>query len=463
MKKLLTVLFTFLAVVLLVACKPTPDPIDPDPIDPDPVDPTNNGELVDFSAIYGRSSEIKVWIDDENGEYMEAIIAEFNKIYPNIVVKHTHRGSVESRELLKTYGPSGNGADVFQFPHDHLAQAILEDLVYPLPTSTKTLLEARAHELGLNIATLWYDETNGSFDPSSPNAVERLYAVPMSIESVGLYYNKDLVETPHTTFEALFAAADVWNAAENADDPTRTNAEAGRFYLATASHWADSYFMQFAYSAFGFYPFGPNLDDPSAVGFANAASALAWARNELKPRTTGGLNHNGVTGAANFEGGKIPYIISGPWSHEAYRAADLNYGVAPIPTINGNDTQTFAGAMMAAVYKDSDNKEDAIRFVEFLNSDIAMQLQYEMKNKLPALKTELLENIDGVVDDALLYAMAQQLETSVPMPTIPQVTHYWGPGETMLINVWNTTMTIAEATAAAEQSYRVRVGLSTGE
>jgi arabinogalactan oligomer / maltooligosaccharide transport system substrate-binding protein len=448
MKKLLTLAIILLAAFSLAACKPANEDSDPTV----PVDPQNNGQRIDFGDSIVQKTKIVVWIDDEAGEYMQAVIAEFNKLYPNIIVEHQHYGSVDAREMLKTFGPSGNGADVFQFPHDHLAQAVLEDLVYPLPTATKTKLEARAHELGLNIATLFYDETNKSFNPASPNAVERLYAVPMSIESVGLFYNTDMITTPAATYEALFAAADVWNA----------TADPGVFYLGTSSHWADSYFMQHVYSSFGFFPFGPTLDNPSAVGFETqaAVNALTWIRTQLKPRATGTGGHNSVSGGSLFEQGKIPYVIAGPWNHEAFKNAGINYAVAPLPSINGNPTRSFAGAMMAAVYKYSDFKEEAIAFVEFLNSDIAMELQYEYKGKLPALKAELLENIEGVNEDALLMAMAQQLTTSVPMPTIPQVTYYWGPGETLLQQVWNTTAVITEAVIAAESGYRTRANLA---
>lgn len=469
MKKFLTILLVALFAFSLAACKN--DNVDTeDPTTPvDTPDPQNNGQRIDFGDSLIQKTSIRVWIDDEEGEYMEAVIAEFNKVYPNIVVRHQHMGTVDSRELLKTFGPSGNGADVFQFPHDHLAQAILEDLVYALPNSTKTLLEQRSHELGLSIATLSYDETANSFDPQSPNAVERLYAVPMSIESVGLYYNKDLVTTPHTSYEALLAAAATWNAqvaADNASGDTRTNAQKGYFYLGNSSHWADSYFVQHIYSAFGFYPFGATLDNPNAVGFANAVPALTWMVNTLKPQVTGTGAHNSVTAGANFETGKIPYIITGPWSNEAFKNAGINYGVAPMPTINvgGVDkaTSTFAGAQMAAVYKYTENAADAIRFVEFLSSDVAMKLQYEMKGKLPALQTDLLSNIPGVGDDELMMSMAAQLETSIPMPTIPQVQYYWGPGETMIIQVWNNAIAPATAAATAESSYRTLAGLASG-
>ena len=115
----------------------------------------------------------------------------------------------------------------------------------------------------------------------------------------------------------MFAAADVWNATLADDDSGRTNAEAGLYYLGISSHWADSYFVQAIYSAFGFYPFGVNLDDPSAVGFENAVPALEWMKDELKPRTTGTGSHNSIGAGANFELGDIPYIIAGPWNIEA--------------------------------------------------------------------------------------------------------------------------------------------------
>jgi arabinogalactan oligomer/maltooligosaccharide transport system substrate-binding protein len=423
----------------------------------------NNGELIDFGDILVPSSSIRVWMDDENGEYMAAVIEEFNKVHPNIIVEFQHMGSVDARELLKTFGPSGNGADIFQFPHDQLAQAVLEDLVLPLPSSLKTSLVGRSAQLGLDIATLSYDETNGSFDPTSSNAVESLFAVPLSLESVGLFYNKNLVTTPATTMEALLAAGATWNASltlSTTDDPTRTNAQAGYFYLGTTSHWADSYFMQPFYSAFGFTPFGVNLDDASAVGYVNTVNALTFFKTQLKPIVAGTGQTDSTSGAANFEAGNIPYVIGGPWNHEAFLKANVDYGVAPMPTINGQNMRTFAGAMMAAVYKYSNNSEDAIKFVEFLTTDIAMELMYEYKTKLPALNNNLLGNITGLSEDELLLAMAEQLKTSVPMPTIPQVTYYWGPGETMIKDVWNNDIDPTVAVTTAEASYRVRSGLA---
>jgi len=449
MKKIFSSLLIVMFVLFIVACTPG-------------ASETNNGAEIDFSEIYTEKETITVWIDDQNGEYMQAVIAAFNETAAgrNIIVQHQHMGTVDARERLKTFGLTGNGADIFQFPHDHLAAAILEDLVYALPSSVANRVAERAHPLGMDIATLLYDETTGRFGPGA-NAQENVYAVPMSLEAVGLYYNKALVPTPASTMEELLLQAATWNQALASDGSGQTNAQKGWYYLGTSSHWADSYFMQTFYSALGFQPFGENLDDPSAVGFADAVAALTWFRDHLKPATTGNNNHNSVGAGANFVAGHIPYIIAGPWNIEEYADAEgLDFGIAPLPSINGVSGAPFAGAQMAAIYKYSDNKEAATAFLEFLMSDKAMELQLQMKYKLPALKPELLPNIAGFSTDPYLPAISLQLQSAIPMPTIPAVQYYWGPGESMIISVWNNPATvIANAVVAAEQAYRAQAGL----
>ncbi len=440
-KKIITLFLLFIIVFGAASCKKDPVEV--------------GGVVIDFSKTLVQKSEITVWIDDEDGEYMEAIIEAFNVEYPNIIVHHQHMGSVDAREKLKTFGPSGNGADVFQFPHDHLAAAYSENLLYALPSETQELINSRAHQMGIDIATI----TEGS--------VDKLYAVPMSIEALSLYYNKALVDTVPTSLEQILTDGATWNAAtvastHDGSEDTRTNTEAGFYYLTTSSHWADSYFDQFIFSSFGFRPFGQNGDDPSAVGFNSQSmkDALTFMRDELKPIVTGGNDIVDGQGAA-FEDGNIPYIISGPWSNEAYtEALGDDLGISVLPSVDGEAGKPFAGAIMAAVYKYAKNPGDAIKFVEFLNSDDAMAIQYEFKTKLPALKSELLSDIEGLSDDALLMTTAQQLDNAIPMPTIPEVQHYWGPAETLIRNVWINGNDIDTAVVAAETSYETLKDLS---
>ncbi len=414
----------------------------------------NNGGIIDFSDLIKPKTEIRVWIDDEKGDYVAELIEEFNKVEPNILVTHQHMGTADAREKLKTFGPSGNGADVWQLPHDNLSVAISEDLVLGLGDDVKNRLEETIHPLGMKIGTVNYNESTGAFDGTG---VDKLYGVAQSIEAIVLMYNKSLISSngPVETFEQLEQEALAY---------TNTT---GKYYLGQSSHWADSYMLQFAYSAHGFYPFGENLNDSSSVGFAKlingeyvatteATNAVNWIMNTLKPITTGTASHDSQNAGAAFEGGTLPYIISGPWMIESY-ASKLgdNFGVTTIPTINidGEDkeAQPFTGAIMNSVYKYSKQQEAATKFVEFMSGDKGMVLLYKYKGKLPALKTELLPS--DVKNDPILTVVSNQIDKAVPMPVIPSSASYWGPGESMLKDVWNNGTDIAKALATAEKGY----------
>lgn len=415
------------------------------------------GEEINFAQHQAKKQVITVWLDDTDEVFMDEIIPAFKELYPNIEVNFQHMGTVDSREKLKTYGIAGKGADVFQFPHDHMAQAILDDLVYDLPDELKGRLEERIIPVALDIASLCYNSETRSFE-CTPGAVKKLFAVPISIESVSLYYNKNLVDEADlpTSFEQLLE-----------DSAAYREANEGKRYFASGSHWADAYFLQCIYSAFGWTPFGPELNDPSEVGFSKQESkdAIDWMIDKLKPEVTGNANHDSINGLSLFEEGELPFILTGPWSIKQFRDAEVNFGNITIPTIAGNSASTFAGAQMVAVYKYSENKDAATKFVEFLQSDTAAQMLYKVSGKCPALKEEILANISGIMDDEnfeLTSVMLEQLETSIPMPTIPEVTYYWGPAEAMIKGIWNSDGDVDNETENAERAYNASRNLAAG-
>ncbi len=433
MKKIVTAITVGLCASLLTGCSET-----------------NNGGIIDFSDLIRPKTEIRVWIDDEQGDYVAELIKEFNKIEPDILVTHQHMGTADAREKLKTFGPSGNGADVWQLPHDNLAPAISEDLVLALSSDVKNRLEETLHETAMDIGCMYY---NGGDDfTQQPGQETKLFGVPQSIESIVLMYNAALVDTPVTTFEQLVTEANAYQSST------------GKPYLGQSSHWADSYMVQFAYSAFGFYPFGPELNDASEVGFdsVEAQNALTWMRDVLKPITTGDGTADSQNSGASFESGELPYIISGPWMIESYKEKlgnDLK--VTTIPSINGNDAKPFTGAIMNSVYKYSKEPEAATKFVEFMSSEVGMDLMYKYKGKLPALKSELLS--DEVKADEILQIVSKQIEMAVPMPTIPSTSSYWGPGEAMIKSIWNSNADIVAALKEAEVSYKAAEALRKGQ
>lgn len=445
MKRFITLLLTFTFIFVLVGCDKTV------------------GEKIDFSQSQSKKVKLIVWLDDDKGILSSELAQAFMNKYPNIIVDIRHAATVDARERLKTFGDAGG--DIFQFPHDHMAQAILEDLVYPLPDQLYQTLQSRINQVALDIASTSYNPETKRFGEGD----KQLFAVPISIESVALYYNIDLLNKIHgegnwsvpETMEEMITLAQAYEPVV-INEGDGTPIKSSRYYFATGSHWGDQYFNQFIYSAFNWRPFGENGDNDEVVGFENPnlTAALEWMITNLKPITTGTGNHDSVSGQSLFEEGKQPYLLTGPWAISTFVNADVNFEVTTLPSINGAPTRTYAGAQMMAVYKYSKNKEAAVKFVEFMTSDEAAEIIYRIQNKLPALSNDLLENIEGLRQNQALKATSAQLETSIPMPTIPAVTYYWGPGETMLINIWNSGKLITEEQAVAEAAYQAAKALA---
>lgn len=415
------------------------------------------GNKTDFSESQAKRVELRVWMDDDDGNLFSAIEKDFEAKYTNIDVVFQHMATVDAREKLKTYGQSGNGADIFQFPHDHMSQAILDDLVYQLPDDLNAKLTAQMNPVAMDIATVSYNDSNKTFDP---NGEEKLYAVPISLESVALYYNIDLLKLIYgeenweahanpETFEAFLADIAAYQPVQ-----IEEGVMSDSHYFAQTSHWADQYMLQFIYSAFGWRPFGANGNDDTAVGFEDAklTSALTWMMETLKPAINS-TNADSVAGQSLFEQGLLPFVFTGPWCIQTFKNAGINFGVTTLPSINGNAVSTFAGAQMLAAYKYSKNLDEATLFLEYMASVDAQTILYQQEGDLPALNEANLASVPGLSEDQPLQATIEQLKTSIPMPTIPAVTYYWGPGETMVKNIWNSNASITEQQGVAEDSY----------
>ncbi len=436
MKKLLTIFLSVFALFALVSCA---EELQPD--------------IIDFSQSQVENEIITVWLDDTDGLFTDEVIPAFNEVYPDIEVQFQHMGALDARDRLKTYGVSGNGSDVFMFPHDHLSLAILEDLVYELPDELYDELNETMLDVAMDIATAGTRGTDNT----------TLYAVPLSIESIFVMYNKNLITDEEVaaleTWQDVIEYAAVWEAANE-----------GKQLLTTNSHWADNYYNQAIYSAFGWRPHGTDGTDGTQVGFEdeNLTNALSWMYDNLKPIVTGNDSHDSY-GTTPFEQGSAAMIIAGPWSITTFeeKMDDLGseLGATAVwqfaeDTPGVTDvTRTFAGSQMVAVYKNSSNKEAAIKFVSFLATETAQNILYQTSNDCPALKD--LSNIEGIGTDTYMQVMLEQLETSIPMPTIAEVTYYWAAAETMVINVWNSAADIEVEQKKAEASYLASKALAS--
>ena len=304
-------------------------------------------------------------------------------------------GFGDIRGQLATAGPAGEGPDIIIGAHDWLGELIQNGLIEPI-----VLPEAVKKE----------------FDPVAIDAFGwggQLYGLPYATECVALVYNKDLVPEVPATFEDLLITA-----------KGLTDQEAGEYGFLIQE--PDPYHTFALFSAGGGYIFGNNPDgtlNPCDIGLDNAggiAGAILLDQMVKDGIEVAGADYGMVTGL--FNTGKLAMMIGGPWTLPDAQKGGINYGVAPIPTINGNAPKVFVGVQGFMVSAFSENKVLANLFIKdfLVNNDVMMKL-YTAGGRPPAY----LPTLQEVSGNADIQGFAASAANGYPMPKIPEMGSVW--------------------------------------
>lgn len=370
------------------------------------------------------AGSLLVWMD--NDDWAHAVIEGFNKKYPEVSIKYENVGNVDSRGKVSLDGPAGIGPDVFLMPHDHIGNAIIDDICLPFPPEMQAKYADILLDASIKTCTFEGD----------------LYAVPISTENIAFFYNKDLLGNtpPPRSFEDVIAFAEKWN-----------NPAANKYAL----RWQvdDSYHNYFFLTAFGMKLFGPDMDDFRNPGFdGEGARQGVEFHNSL--RNYYRVNTADTTWDATvaaFQRGEVPFTITGPWAIGDAKKNGINFGITRLPTIKGNQPRCFSGNIIAAISSYTKNPNAARAFVDYLASVEGETIQFNVTGKLAAYKD--ISGIEGLRDDPLLLGIMEQAPYADPMPTIPEVNQMWDALKALFTFTWDGQLTPAEAQVKAMDTY----------
>ncbi|HLN64941.1 MAG TPA: maltose ABC transporter substrate-binding protein [Symbiobacteriaceae bacterium] len=291
---------------------------------------------------------------------------------------------------------AGKGPDImYGLPHDNLGTFQKAGFLEPVPAGV------------IN---------NADYEKVSLDAVSydgKLYAVPVSMEAVGLLYNKKMVPNAPKTWDEFVKAAQ----------------DKGFVY-----DIKNFYFSYGFIGGMGGYVFKANNGalDPKDVGLGNegAQKALALMDDFVNKYKLMPLDINGDMAKATFVGGKAGMYISGPWDIKAATDAGIDLGVAPMPTLpNGKPFTPFVGVQAAFVSSGSKNKAAAFDLVKYLNEKTPMPL-FKTGNRFP-VQTKVAQSAD-VKANVALTGFGASAANGVPMPNIPAMSTVWEPAGKMI-------------------------------
>ncbi len=240
------------------------------------------------------------------------------------------------------------------------------------------------------------------------------YGVPWYVETRVLYYRTDLAEKagwskpPQTLDELKQFATDMQD---------KGGAQYG-IQLPAGGTGSWQTFMPFAWSK------GATLTNDDASEYTLDSPEMTDALTFYKSFFDDGLSPTRTLDAGELESGfadgTYGSFISGPWHAGLVEDAGVSkdqYAVAPFPGDSTSPGTSFVGGGDLAVFSDSDNKDGAWKYVQWLSQPDTQQAFYDEVGDLPAVKSAW-ESGDLSTDENLK-VFGEQLDSTMAPPAVP--------------------------------------------
>lgn len=371
---------------------------------------------VPAAAGAAEAGKLLVWINGDKGfNGLQKVGDDFAaKSGVPVTVEHPEDAPAKFQQAAA----AGKGPDVWCWPHDRIGEWIQGGLIVPVTPArgVKDEIDAKA----------WSAFTVGG----------KIWGYPLSVESIGLVYNKALVKTAPKSF----------------DDVVKLDKQlSAKGKKAILWDYNNTYFTWPLLAANGGYVFARDAKgdlDPSKVG-VNSPGALKGAEL-LESMVKSGVMPKGATYSAmeaGFNKGEIAMMITGPWAWDNVKKSQIDFGVAPIPAVGGKPGKPFVGVLGCMIAAPSPNKDIAKEFIEgyVLKLEGLKKINADVPLGTPANKAFFKE----LAADAHIQATMANVQLGEPMPNIPEMGKFWSAMASALENITNGRQSPKEALDAA--------------
>jgi multiple sugar transport system substrate-binding protein len=274
--------------------------------------------------------------------FVEAIVAKYNSMQKNVHIDMTIMPGNVLADKLEVSLATGSGPDISTVPNGAVQEV------------------AEFADAGV-IQPVDYAYGSGGVDKSVfPKAFfpavtwkGRLYGIPMTIQSVGLYYNPEMykaagIAVPSTTGELISAA-----------EKLTKNGISG-FPLATTG--VIDWWSLFLWAYGGDYT-NPSVTKATLDSKAGLAAFEAWGNAEKNYKVSP-LNLTGSQGDSLFSTKRAAMDFSGPWVISGFQGAKVPFEVMAFPGAQGQKIALGTGGTMvlSAKCKELGAARDFFRF-----------------------------------------------------------------------------------------------------
>ena len=334
-----------------------------------------------------------VWINGDKGyNGLQKVGDEFaKKSGVQVVVQHPEAAP----DKFQAAAGAGKGPDIFCWPHDRVGEWAKSGLIVPIrpPQRIRDEIEPSTWK-----AFTWNDQ---------------LWGYPLSIEAIGLIYNKALVKTPPASFDDVIAL----------DKQLAKQDKKAILWVHSQSFFTWPLLAGAGGTIFGRDDKG-RLD--AKVTGINNPGALAGALM-LERLVKDGLMPAGAKYPdmeSQFAAGKTAMMINGPWAWDNVKKAKIDFGVAPVPAVlPGQPSKPFVGVLGCMITAPSKLKDIGREFIEnhLLRIESLKMVSADVPLGTPANKAYFQElSADPNIRATMANALAGE-----PIPNIPEMGRVW--------------------------------------
>ncbi len=405
-----------------------------------------------------ESISLQFWGTFDDQSYYDQAISEYEAIHKNVSIEYTPISFVDYESGLINSFASQRGPDIFLIHNTWLPK--FADKISPLPQNkpskneepimTYKYFKENFVDVAVKDLTIGEDEVNRD-----------IYAVPLYVDTLALFYNKDMFNTkgitlPPRTYQNL--SDDVEKLTER-DSRNRIVKSAIALGYSRNINRSTDILMMFMLQA------GVRMtnSDHTQATFAKDIDGVAVGENALEYYTQ--FAHDSVLDLFTWDAtqhysidafaqGETAMMLN--YSHHIGtlrdRAPRLNFGVAPAPQPEDADHDvTYASYWAPSVSKQSPNSLEAWKFLAFLSTTDATTSYLEASHR-PAARKDL---INEQLDDADLGVFAKQALSAVSWYQYDNIAV-----ETEFANMIESVYTGAETLASAIRKAESRISAS---
>jgi maltose/maltodextrin transport system substrate-binding protein len=355
-----------------------------------------------------EDGKLLIWINGDKGfTGLQAIGDKFKaELGVDVVVEHPEAVTDKFQQSAAT----GDGPDIFIWAHDRFGEWAAAGLIAPVEPSA---------EVKDGIFDFAWDAV--TFDGKT-------WGYPIAVEAVGLIYNKDLVPTPPATMEEI--------ASLKLPDGVKP----------ILWDYNNTYFTFPLLAANGGYAFQKKdgVYDPKDTGVNNegAKKGAALLRKFIDDGVMPSGVDYGVMDAA-INKGEVAMVLNGPWAWANLATSGINFGVAPIPSVDGQPSKSFVGVLAANVNAASPNRDLAIEFIEnYLVTDEGLKT---INDDVPLGAVADKSFAETLAGDANVAATLANAQAGVPMPSTPAMGKFWAAMGPALASITDKSATVDKA------------------